>query len=103
MKTVIPAISIATHGPSAHALTPLDLKRKITTKQAAELNSVSEDFFKRNYRHLIRKIGPRRNAVELGDAINLPPKPTKQNACGPEAAAGASVLASSTGNERRNQ
>ena len=54
-------------------LTPLELKRKITTKEAAELNGVSEDMFKRHYRYLIRKIGPRRLAVELGDAINLPP------------------------------
>lgn len=60
----------------ASTLSPLELKRKITTKAAADLNGVSEDFFKRNYKHLIRKIGPRRNAVELGDAINLPPKPT---------------------------
>ena len=64
------------HGLWAHALTPLELKRKITTKEAAALNGVSEDTFKRNYRHLIKKIGPRRNAVELGDAINLPPKTT---------------------------
>jgi hypothetical protein len=64
------SLSIPTFGL---ALTALDRKRKISTKQAAELNGVSEDFFKRNYRHLIRKIGPRRNAVELGDAIDLPP------------------------------
>ena len=75
MKAPIPAISILAHGLTPHALTPLDLKRKITTREAAELNGVSEDFFKRNYKHLIRKIGPRRNAVELGDAITLPPKP----------------------------
>ena len=75
MKTPIPAISILTRGLSPHALSPLELKRKITTKQAADLNGVSEDTFKRHFRHLIRKIGPRRNAVELGDAINLPPKP----------------------------
>jgi hypothetical protein len=56
-------------------LSPLELKRKITTKEAAELNGVSEEMFKRHYRHLIRKIGPRRLAVELGDAINLPPPP----------------------------
>jgi hypothetical protein len=53
-------------------LSPLELKRKISTREAAELNGVSEDMFKRHYRHLIRKIGPRRLAVELGDAISLP-------------------------------
>jgi hypothetical protein len=62
---------------TATALSPLELKRKISTKEAAELNGVSEDFLKRNYKHLIRKIGPRRNAVELGDAITLPPPPSK--------------------------
>ena len=78
MKT-LPTLStsaISALGLSSHALTPLELKRKITTKAAAELNGVSEDSFKRHYRHLIKKIGPRRNAVELGDAITLPP-PTR--------------------------
>jgi hypothetical protein len=60
---------------SAHRLSPLELRRKITVREAAELNGVSEDTFKRAYRHLIRKIGPRRLAVELGDALDLPPKP----------------------------
>ena len=76
MKTPIPTISILAHGLSPHALLPLELKRKITTKQAADLNGVSEDTFKRHYSHLIRKIGQRRNFVELGYAINLPPTPT---------------------------
>ena len=58
-------------------LSPLELKRKITTREAAELNGVSEDMFKRHYRHLIRKIGPRRLAVVLGDAIDLPPPQVK--------------------------
>ena len=58
-------------------LSPLELKRKITTREAAELNGVSEDMFKRHYRHLIRKIGPRRLAVVLRDAIELPPPQTK--------------------------
>ena len=58
-------------------LSPLELKRKITTREAAELNGVSEDMFKRHYRHLIRKIGPRRFAVVLGDAIDLPPPQAK--------------------------
>jgi hypothetical protein len=69
MKTLAP--------PSLADLSPLELKRKITTRQAAELNGVSEDMFKRHYWHLIRKIGPRRLAVELGDAIELPPPQAK--------------------------
>jgi hypothetical protein len=58
---------------TAHGLSPLELRQKISVREAAELNGVSEDTFKRAYRHLIRKIGPRRLAVELGDALELPP------------------------------
>jgi hypothetical protein len=61
--------------PLERALTPLELNRKISVREAAALNDVSEDTFKRCYRHLIRKIGPRRNVVMLADAIELPPPP----------------------------
>lgn len=47
----------------------LALRRKISVKEAATLNAMSEDTFRRRYRHLIKKISPRRDAVELGDAI----------------------------------
>lgn len=47
----------------------LALRRKISVKHAAELNDMSEDNFRRHYKHLIRKISPRRDAVELGDAL----------------------------------
>jgi hypothetical protein len=63
-----------TKSPLAN-FTPLELARKISTREAAEMNDVSEDTFKRNYQHLIRKISARRNVVSLGDAITLPPKP----------------------------
>jgi hypothetical protein len=53
-------------------LSPLELRRKIAVRQAAELNGVSEATFRRHYGHLIRKISARRDVVELGDAINLP-------------------------------
>ncbi len=46
-------------------------RRKISVKEAAQLNAVSEDTFRRTYRHLIRKISPRREAVELGDALAI--------------------------------
>jgi hypothetical protein len=49
----------------------LALRKKISVKAAAELNDLSEDSFRRNYRHLIKKVGPRRDAVELGDALNI--------------------------------
>ena len=56
--------------------TPLELKRKISVPEAAALNNLSPDTFARTYPHLIKKVSPRRNAVELGDAINLPPAKT---------------------------
>lgn len=71
-------------------LTPLELKRKISVSEAAALNSLSPDTFQRTYPHLIKKVSPRRNAVELGDAINLPPKPVppprKRRAIGEQSA-----------------
>jgi hypothetical protein len=57
-------------------LTPLELQRKVSVKVAAEMNDVSEVNFRRHYRHLIRKISPRRDVVSIADAIDLPPKPT---------------------------
>jgi hypothetical protein len=68
MKTAAP-ISLAD-------LTPLELRQKINVKAAAALNDVSEASFRRHYGHLIRKIGLRRDVVELGDAIALPPPAT---------------------------
>jgi hypothetical protein len=56
--------------------TPLELKRKISVPEAAALNNLSPDTFARTYPHLIKKVSPRRNAVELGDALNLPPVKT---------------------------
>jgi hypothetical protein len=47
----------------------LALKRKISVKEAAKLNGMSEDSFRRHHRKLIKKISPRRDAVELGDAL----------------------------------
>jgi hypothetical protein len=46
-------------------------KQKITVQQAAALNAISEDTFRRRYRHLIQQIGPRLQAVPLGDALAI--------------------------------
>ena len=54
---------------------PLVRKQKITVPAAAAINNVSPSSFKRNHAHLIKQVGKRREAVELGDAIDLPPKP----------------------------
>jgi hypothetical protein len=61
-----------------HGLTPLELCRKITVREAAEMNSISEQTFRRTYPHLVRKLGLRRDAVMLRDAIELPPRAAKQ-------------------------
>jgi hypothetical protein len=55
-------------------LSPLELRRKIAVREAAELNGVSEATFRRHYGHLIRKVSARRDVVELGDALDLPAK-----------------------------
>ena len=49
----------------------LELRRKIAVREAAALNDMSEDTFRRHYSHLIRKMSPRRDAVELGDALAI--------------------------------
>ena len=49
----------------------LALKKKISVRQAADLNDISEDTFRRRHSHLIKKISPRRDAVELGDALAI--------------------------------
>lgn len=59
------------------ALTPLERHQKISVEKAAALNDVCEKTFRKNYPHLIRKVGPRRDTVELGDAIDLPPPEAK--------------------------
>jgi hypothetical protein len=58
---------------SDHSVVPdwLALRQKIPVKEAAQLNTLSEDTFRRRYPHLIRKVSPRRDAVELGDALAI--------------------------------
>jgi hypothetical protein len=60
--------------PTTTQLSPLELRRKIAVREAAELNGVSEATFRRHYSHLIRKISARRDVVELRDALELPAK-----------------------------
>ena len=49
----------------------LALRRKIPVIEAARINDLSEDSFRRHYPHLIKKVSPRRDAVELGDALAI--------------------------------
>jgi hypothetical protein len=51
-------------------------RRKISVREAAELNNVSEDTFRRRYAHLIKQISPRRQAVDLSDALAVGEQPS---------------------------
>jgi hypothetical protein len=52
---------------------PNDLEplRKVSVAIAAELNDLSEDTFRRRFPHLIKQISPRRQAVDLRDALAI--------------------------------
>jgi hypothetical protein len=54
-------------------LSPIERRKKIKVREAAAMNDLSEATFRRRFPHLIKKITPRRDVVELGDAITLPP------------------------------
>jgi hypothetical protein len=45
--------------------------RKISVREAAELNNISEDTFRRRHGALIKQISPRRQAVDLSDALAI--------------------------------
>jgi hypothetical protein len=47
----------------------LALKRKIKVKEAAEINDMCEATFRKYYSHLIKHLSPRRDGVELCDAL----------------------------------
>jgi hypothetical protein len=50
-------------------LTALELESNVSVPRAASIKGVSEDTFKRHYRHLIRKLSPRRDGVKLRDLL----------------------------------
>jgi len=59
--------------PTIFPLSPeLQRHQKIRVEDAARLNAMCPDTFKKFYGHLIRKVSDRVEAVELGDAIDLP-------------------------------
>ena len=59
--------------PTSTKLTPAERRRKVPVQEAARINAIHESTFRRNFPHLIRRVGKRRQAVELGDALDLPP------------------------------
>jgi hypothetical protein len=71
MKPKKPALPISISG-----LTPLQLAQKIPVADAAAQNGIHIDTFKKNFPHLIKRIGKRRLGVTLYDAIMLPPPDT---------------------------
>jgi hypothetical protein len=46
-------------------------RRKISVREAAELNNISVDTFRRRHANLIKQISPRRQAVALEDALAI--------------------------------
>jgi hypothetical protein len=55
-------------------LTPAqELERGLPVEQAAAMNNISKDTWKRRYPHTIEKISPRRAIVRLKHALNPPP------------------------------
>jgi len=63
--------------PISTNLTPAERRRKVSVQEAARINAIHVSTFRRNHAHLIKRVGKRRQAVELGDAIDLPPPPTQ--------------------------
>jgi hypothetical protein len=53
-------------------LSPMELARKIPVAEAAAFNSMHVQTFKKNFPHLVRKVGQRRLFVSVFDAIMLP-------------------------------
>jgi hypothetical protein len=49
----------------------LDLRKKISVKEAAEITGISIDTFERHHGHLIRKVSTQRRVVELGDVLEI--------------------------------
>jgi hypothetical protein len=58
---------------SVAGLSPLELARKNTLAEAAEINGIHVDTFRRCYPHLLKRVGRRLLMVTLFDAITLPP------------------------------
>jgi hypothetical protein len=58
--------------PSIYPLSEkLQLRQKIRVKDAARLNAMHEDTFRKEYPQLIKKVTDRLDVVELGDALAI--------------------------------
>jgi len=60
---------------SRKAATPLPpgltQHRKISVQEAADIIDVHEDTFRKHFGHLIKKVGPRLDRVELADVLSI--------------------------------
>jgi hypothetical protein len=62
--------------PSLAGFTPMELNRRLPVAEAAALNRYKDpESFRKQFPHLIRKIGKRKLFVTLYDALMLPPDP----------------------------
>jgi hypothetical protein len=57
--------------PEVGKLTAVELRRKISVAEAARLNGISVDSFRRHYGHLIKRITKQRVGVVLRDALAI--------------------------------
>jgi hypothetical protein len=73
----VPGFAAVAPGSAAalRNFTALELEKIIPVSDAASLNNQHEDTFRRNFPHLIRKVGKRKTGVKLRDAITLPTAP----------------------------
>ena len=56
---------------------PLELLKIITLEQVTELTTLSADSLKRHHADKVRRLGPRRLGMRLGDALDIgAPAPT---------------------------
>jgi hypothetical protein len=70
-----PSVALGSVATTFGNFTALELEKIIPVSDAAGLNNQHEDTFRRNFPHLIRKVGRRKTGVKLRDAITLPPAP----------------------------
>jgi hypothetical protein len=59
---------------SLAGFSPLELNKRLPLAEAAALNRFKDpETFRKNYPHLVRRVGRRRLVVTLYDALMLPP------------------------------
>jgi hypothetical protein len=51
--------------------TEFELERMLTLDEVAKFRGLSKDSIRRHYRHLIRRLSPRRRGMNLRDALKI--------------------------------